>query len=377
LADRLLMQEEVDALLSLNEQQAAEAHAGGTAPAEKPPTPSAEISNKEKDALGEIGNISMGQAATTLSELLKLKVVITSPQVRVISKDDLIEGFTEPYVMVKVRYTQGLEGTCLFVIKTSDAAVIADLMMGGNGQNPPKELGELELSAVSEAMNQMMGAAATAMAEIFKRPVTIAPPDLSVFDKDAQQEKPGFDFADPIVAVSFKMTVEDLLDTEIMRVLEVKTAKEEAALLLQNIKLSDVETAPETKDLTEEPVAPASVPEAPSVTPLVSPTAPPAQPATTPPAIDQRKLDLILDIPLKVTVVLGRTKRLIKEILSLTPGSIVELAALADEPVEVLVNGTLVARGQVVVVNENFGVQITNIITPQERLQSLANSQKA
>lgn len=379
MAERLLMQEEVDALLSLNEQQATGSDAGETVPAKGPSTPSwEEISNEEKDALGEIGNISMGQAATSLSEILKLKVVITSPQVRVVTKDKLIAGFTVPYVVIRVRYIQGLEGTCLLVVKTNDAAVIADLMMGGDGQNPPKELGELELSAASEAMNQMMGAAATALAEIFKRTVAISPPDLFIFDKDKEGEKPGFDFTDPIVVISFKMAVEDLLDTEIIQVLEAKTAKEKAALLLENINLSDIEIKQETEDLTEGLTAPASVPEM-RAEPLGSPAAvPPAQPATAPPAVDQTKLDLILDIPLKVTVVLGRTRRPIKEILSLAPGSIVELAALADEPVEVLVNGTLVARGEVVVVNENFGVQITNIITPQERLQYLAdNSRRA
>lgn len=375
MADRLLMQEEVDALLSLNRQQAVEPDPGETGPAENPPASLWEMLDEEKDALGEIGNISMRSAATALSELLKQKVAITSPQVRVITKDELIKGFTVPYVIIKVRYIQGLKGTSLLVVKTNDAAVIADLMMGGDGQNPPAQLGELELSAASEAMNQMMGAAATALAEIFKRTVTISPPDLYVFDKDARGEKPEFDFTDPIVAVSFKMIVENLLDTEIIQVLEVQTAKEEANLFLATVDFSEIENKRERDDVAEKLTAPASKPEAPLFTPPLSPEAVPAgKPEEVPPGIDPRKLDLILDIPLKVTVVLGRTRRPIKDVLSLCPGSIVELAALADEPVEVLVNGTLVARGEVVVVNENFGVQITSIITPQERLQYLANS---
>lgn len=378
----MLMQEEVDALLSLNRQQAVESDPGEALP-EGSSAPSCQILNEEKDALGEIGNISMGSAATTLSELLKLKVVITSPQVKLISKDELIEGFDVPYVIIKVKYLQGLEGVSLFVVKTSDAAVIADLMMGGDGKNPPAELGDLELSAASEAMNQMMGAAATAMAGIFKRTVTISPPDLSVFDKEKEGEKPQFDFSDPIVAISFKMTVQDLLDTEIIQVLEAQTAKEEAALLLGTIDSAEIGNVPdinlslETDYFADKPAEPASVPEAPTFTPRPSPgDTPLAQPGATPLGVDPTKLNLILDIPLKVTVVLGRTKRPIKDVLSLTPGSIVELAALAEEPVEVLVNGTLVARGEVVVVNENFGVQITNIITPQERLQYLANSSR-
>lgn len=374
MADRLLMQEEVDALLSLKHQQDSGSDPGESAPTEDPSAPSVDILNEERDALGEIGNISMGSAATTLSELLKLKVVITSPHVRMITKDELMEGLTVPYMVIKIRYTQGLDGASLLIVKTSDAAVIAELMMGGDVQNPPKELGELELSAAGEAMNQMIGAAATALADIFKRTVTISPPDVFIFDTDKEGEKPQFDFTDPIVAISFKMTVEDLLDTEIVQVLEAKTAKEEAALLLETVGSSGLEISQEKESFGEEPGGLASMLDAPASTPPVSPAAAPASgPAVPPPGVDHTKLNLLLDIPLKVTVVLGRTKRPIKDVLSLTPGSIVELAALADEPVEVLVNGTLVARGEVVVVNENFGVQITNIITPQERLQYLAN----
>ncbi|WP_334111241.1 flagellar motor switch phosphatase FliY [Thermodesulfitimonas autotrophica] len=373
MADRLLKQEEIDALLSgnpeitgpdLQEAPALNNAATGTGGA---------LTEKEKDALGEIGNISMGSAATTLSELLNQKVVITSPRVEVTTEEALVSNFTVPYMIIKVRYTEGLAGLSLLVIKTADVAVIADLMMGGNGQNPPATLGELEISAVAEAMNQMMGAAATAMADIFKRTVNIAPPEVSVFDS-AEQKEFALGLGDQIVVIYFRMTVNDLLDTEIMQVLGIETAREQAALLWQNF-------------FPESPAATATASEKQDEAPAtdVGPIVPPPEPARAPVlqeglpvssslSVDQRKLELILDIPLKVTVVLGRTKRPIKEILSLGPGSIVELAALANEPVEVLVNGTLVAKGEVVVVNENFGVQITSIVTPQERLQYLAGN---
>lgn len=373
MADRLLKQEEIDALLSgnppettgpgLQEAPALNNAAAGTGGA---------LTEKEKDALGEIGNISMGAAATTLSELLNQKVVITSPRVEVTTEETLVSNFTVPYMIIKVRYTEGLAGLSLLVIKTTDVAVIADLMMGGNGQNPPATLGELEISAVAEAMNQMMGAAATAMADIFKRTVNIAPPEVSVFDS-AEQKEFALGLGEEIVVIYFRMTVNDLLDTEIMQVLGIETAREQAALLWQNF-------FPESPAATAEPERQEEV--SATDTGLVVPPPEPARapvlqegpPVSSSLSVDQRKLELILDIPLKVTVVLGRTKRPIKEILSLGPGSIVELAALANEPVEVLVNGTLVAKGEVVVVNENFGVQITSIVTPQERLQYLAGN---
>lgn len=377
LADRLLMQEEIDALLSMNQQQEADTAAQETdSPEQEAPAEASGagesaggdgLSDAEKDALGEIGNISMGSAATSLSEILNQKVTITSPRVTLTTRKELVESFSVPYMIIKVQYTQGLEGTSVLVIKTSDAAVIADLMMGGDGSNPVEELGEMEISAAAEAMNQMMGAAATAVANVFNRTVHISPPQAFIFHRGEGVEELDLGVADPIVVVSFRMTVGELLDTEIMQLLEIGTAKEKARLLWQGLDLGKEAppAAAETEAAAETPPPPAA--------PSSTPAAPAAgtQAAAGPSTVDPSKLDLILDIPLKVTVVLGRTRRPIKEILSLGPGSIVELAALADEPVEILVNGTPVARGEVVVVNENFGVQITSIITPQERIQYL------
>ncbi|MGQ9512484.1 flagellar motor switch phosphatase FliY [Thermodesulfitimonas sp.] len=374
MADRLLKQEEIDALLSgnppettgpdLQETPASDTAAAGTGDA---------LTDKEKDALGEIGNISMGAAATTLSELLNQKVVITSPRVEVTTEEALVSSFTVPYMIIKVRYTEGLAGLSLLVIKTTDVAVIADLMMGGNGQTPPTTLGELEISAVAEAMNQMMGAAATAMADIFKRTVNIAPPEVSVFDS-AEHKEFGLGLGDQIVVIYFRMTVNDLLDTEIMQILGIETAREQAALLWQDFFPETPAAAAVLGEQEEAAMTDTGLVAPPPVSAGASVAQEGLPASTLLPSIDQRKLELILDIPLKVTVVLGRTKRPIKEILSLGPGSIVELAALANEPVEVWVNGTLVAKGEVVVVNENFGVQITSIVTPQERLQYLAGN---
>ncbi|MEW6181681.1 MAG: flagellar motor switch phosphatase FliY [Bacillota bacterium] len=387
MADKLLMQEEIDALLSMNpeqnpdESQTEVSQAEGSAEASSPAASYDSVfTGEEKDALGEIGNISMGSAATCLSEILNRKVSITYPRVSVSGYDDLVKGFVVPYTAIKVRYTEGLTGSSFLVIKTDDVAIIADLMMGGDGHNPPAELGELELSAVSEAMNQMMGAAATSMADMYKKLISIAPPEATVFSQDEWAGHVDLGVEDPIVVVSFKMTIGELLDTEFMQIKGVSEAKEEVSLLWQGVvpRSKDMPDTPEeaietqiedlegTESPEEQPVLP--------VGPAPSPKAAPAErTAAVPSNIDQTKLDLILDIPLKVTVVLGRTRRPIKDVLALGPGNIVELATLADEPVEVLVNGTLVARGEVVVVNENFGVQITSIITPQERLLYLSS----
>ncbi|MQL51406.1 flagellar motor switch phosphatase FliY [Desulfofundulus thermobenzoicus] len=342
--------------------------------------PAVDLTPEERDALGEIGNISMGSAATTLSELLNQKVVITSPRVTTCLQEKFFASFKIPYVIIQVEFIEGLKGFNILIIQLKDAMIMADLMMGGDGTSLAEQISEMELSAASEAMNQMIGTASTSLATMFRRTINISPPTTKVLEVAADG---GVDYRlpteDPIVVVSFKMTIGELVDTEIMQIMSMSTAKEEAAMLLGQVLAQ-----------TMEPTAQATVAEqtaAPEPEAAAGPVQPPplnggARAAAALPGNggarfsiltdeEQRKLELLLDIPLKVSVVLGRTRRPIKEVLGLTPGAIVELSSLVDEPVEVLVNGTLVARGEVVVVNENFGVRITSIISPAERVEQL------
>lgn len=429
MSNRLLKQEEIDALLNAQvlepaQQEVAEAGtlgeqvqpeaAGLELPAEQnadlngagqsEKQPGAELpslSEEEKDALGEVGNICMGSASTTLSMLLNQKVNITSPSVTVTTFAELYSGFDIPHMTIYVRFVEGLSGYNLLIMRLQDAAVLADLMMGGDGANISEELTEIGVSAASEAMNQMIGSASTSMATMFTRTVNISPPETHVYHSNEQARPPELDHNSPIVVVWFKMAIGDVLDTQIMQVMGMDTAREEANLILG--QLMGVEAASPVQE--EEPAGEAEVKEDSSeldndfISSLIEelPAPEPAQitgassgpsassamkqqsraaaagvrPAVAPPGIDQERLDLILDIPLKVTVLLGRTRWPIKDILGLNPGSVVELQSLVDEPVEVLVNGTLVATGEVVVVNENFGVRITGIIRPEERLQYL------
>ncbi|NHM28234.1 flagellar motor switch phosphatase FliY [Desulfofundulus sp. TPOSR] len=352
-------------------QAAGEAPTAGCRPAE-------DLTPEERDALGEIGNISMGSAATTLSELLNQKVTITSPRVLTCTQEEFFAGFKVPYVIIQVEFKEGLKGFNVLIIQLKDAMVMADLMMGGDGTNVAEQISELELSAASEAMNQMIGTASTSLATIFRRTINISPPQTTVLEVSEGGAGYRLPTEDPIVVVSFKMTIGDLVDTEIMQIMSLETAKEEAAMLLEQLMAQTAAPAPEPAVGRQKAVPP---PEPQPAAARAEP--PPARAVGAPPGGDerrafgtlseeeQRKLELLLDIPLKVSVVLGRTRRPIKEVLGLTPGAIVELSSLVDEPVEVLVNGTLVARGEVVVVNENFGVRITSIISPEERVEQL------
>lgn len=426
---KMLSQEEIDALLkgppeeTVEDSGAVQSDGPETAPEDVPATPgsgneaglSLTLDKSEMDALGEIGNISMGSASTTLSELLRQKVSITSPVVKVIDQKSLFDSFQTPYIIIQVEFKEGLTGYNILVIRLRDAIVMSNLMMGGDGEIETEEITELEISAASEAMNQMIGSASTSMATMFGRQINISPPVSSMLSGD-EKDVVKLPIGDEIVTINFKMKIGDLLDTEIMQVLSIETAKKEAALLWEtmmgtssddNDELigddadaesilppdgdaagSFFETEPEAgpgaelsgeSNLREEKEAD-TAPTGPAH-PVGRPQAPPFAGSpyirdmdlsnTGLTQVEQRKMELLLDVPLKVSVVLGRTKRPIKEVLNLTPGAIVELNSLVDEPVEVLVNGTLVARGEVVVVNENFGVRINSILSPEERIRQL------
>ncbi|MEY9975988.1 flagellar motor switch phosphatase FliY [Lysinibacillus sp. RC79] len=357
-----------------------------------------------QDALGEVGNISFGSSATALSALLGQKVDITTPSISMINRNKLEEEFPHPYVAVQVEYTIGLTGMNLLVIKQSDAAIIADLMLGGDGLNPKPDLGEIQLSAVQEAMNQMMGSAATSMSTVFNKKVDISPPTIDLMNISQNEGRENIPEDDLLVKVSFRLKIGNLIDSNLMQLLPLKFSQNIVKSLLG-----------ETESI-EEPVAATIAPEAPVAPTPVQPqapvTPPPAQPvyqqqvapvqqpmyqeqqqipqATRPiqpvnvqqaqfasfdPNVisqsEARNLNMLLDIPLQVTVELGRTKRSVKEILELSSGSIIELDKLAGEPVDILVNSRLIAKGEVVVIDENFGVRITDVLSQAERLNNL------
>ena len=384
MSESFLSQEELDALLK-----------GEAAPAA---AASGEIlSDVEHDALGEIGNISMGSAATTLSILLGKRVSITTPKVGVSSLKEIQNACPLPFLVVEVGYTHGVHGTNLLAIKESDALIIADLMMGNDGTNPPTELNELYMSAVGEAMNQMMGSVATSMSTMFKQKIDISPPKANLIHFATHEPlTSALTATENVVRVAFRMEVEDLIDSEIMQILPVEVAK----TLVKNL-MGDMATQQAAAPAA--PAQPAAAPTAPQTAPPMAAAAAPAPAAAMPPqqgyyappqpsyqqpqvpvqavqfsplvpgamAGVDGNIGLILDVPLQVTVELGRTKKLIREILELSPGSVLELDKLAGEPVDVLVNGKLLAKGEVVVIDENFGVRITDIVSPIERASSL------
>lgn len=408
MSDDMLSQEEIEALLrgeTLDDKMNELESAGE----EKPLNVEDYLSPMEQDALGEVGNISFGSSATALSALLGQKVDITTPVVSIIDRNKLEEEFPHPYVAVQVEYTTGLSGMNLLVIKQSDAAIIADLMLGGDGLNPKPELSEIQLSAVQEAMNQMMGSAATSMSTVFNKKVDISPPSIDLMNIQNNEGRDNIPEEDILVKVSFRLKIGELIDSNLMQLVPLEFGKKIVKTLLGEDDEPIEEPAPPQQPVqqqveappVEQPVAPPPLQQPMQEQPVYQQQAaattyqeppsfslPPQQQVPQQPVNVQqaqfasfeapnisqseaRNLNMLLDIPLQVTVELGRTKHSVKEILQLASGSIIELDKLAGEPVDILVNSRLIAKGEVVVIEENFGVRITDIISQTDRINNL------
>lgn len=368
------------------------------------------LSTQEIDALGEIGNISMGTSATTLFTLLSQKVTITTPNVSLTSWSDLSKSYSSQYVAVKVEYTDGLIGSNLLILKQDDVKIITDLMMGGEGVIAEGELTDLHLSAISEAMNQMIGSSATSMSSMFSKRIDISPPKAFVVSFGNGDPFGEFEMNDVLVKIAFKMVVGTLIDSEIMQLLPMKFAKELVNSLLNSEKAKaapepemPAAPQPQAQPVMQQPVMQQPVIQQPVMQQPVMQQPMMQQPMMQQPmqgygydmgyqdmqrprnsvsvqpvqfqafddglsASEKKNISLIMDLPLQVTVELGRTQKLIRDILEFGSGSIIELDKLAGEPVDILVNGKAIAKGEVVVIDESFGVRITDIIHPSKRL---------
>lgn len=361
------------------------------------------LSDVEKDAVGEVSNICMGTAATTLSSLLNQRVDITTPRVMISTWDELARQYDRPCVMMQISYKEGIDGNNVLILRENDVKIITDLMMGGAGEvDPAEELSDLHLSAIGEAMNQMMGSSATSMSSMFNRKIDISPPVANIVEmySDNDYDLPEF-LKGRFVVVSFRMTIGTLIDSNIMQLYPVDFARELFEMFStdsdnsvkepENVAAAAPQPAPapqqpmQQQPMMQQPMMQQPMPQQPMMMqpsmmgqpmmgqPMAYGYAPQpdvnVQPASFQPfmgdlaAMSQKEnIDLIMDVPLEVTVELGRTSRTIKDILEFAPGTIVELNKIAGETVDVLVNGKNVAKGEVVVIEESFGVRITEII---------------
>ncbi len=390
MASDMLSQEEIDALLKGDVED--EGNEGNS-----------DLTSEEKDALGEIGNISMGTAATTLFTLLGQKVIITTPKVSITSVEELSEEYPIPFVAVDVKYKYGIEGANVLILRTNDVKIISDLMMGGDGKKAEGEVNEMDLSAISEAMNQMVGSSSTSLSEMFSTTIDIDPPRAFNIDfKEGDYAFDAFGDEEPLVKISFKMVIGDLIDSEIMQLLPFSFAKSMVDKLFNPEEESDnssdaVEQQP--SNFNNEPTTPnpsekgklqsnndysnnrqktsnktdnfndsqQNIEKQPVNVQKVDFQAFDNDENT----MYNESIDMIKDIPIELTAELGRTIKPINEILEYGPGTVIELDKLVGEPLEIFANGKFIAKGEVVVIDDNFGIRITDIINPAKRINRL------
>lgn len=426
--DGMLSQDEINALLSgMDLSGSTESEAPQeTAPASNEIDENL-LTETERDAVGEVANISMGSSATTLYSLVNRKVNITTPVVTMANWQTVLEEYEKPCVFIQIKYTVGLDGTNILVLKEDDVKIITDLMMGGDGTNIDGELGELHLSAISEAMNQMMGSAATSLSTMLGTMIDISPPEASRVDLTTYHD--GSDISPflggTFVKIAFRMQIGDLVDSTIMQLYPVDFARKIVETFITQ-QMGGAAESPAAEAPTPAP-APQSVPIPQDMSgmnmqqpmmgmpaqpmmdqqammgmnpmmynmgmPMQAGMGMPPQMAMNgmaqmymPPQVNmqqgvnvqpaqfqnfagdlaaitgQENIGLIKDVPLEVTVELGRTTKSIADILDFAPGTIIELDRIAGEPIDVLVNGKFVARGEVVVIEESFGIRVTEII---------------
>ncbi len=419
--DEMLSQDEISALLN-GMDLSNNANAGS-----KPVLDESQLSDDARDAIGEIANISMGSSATTLFSLVNLKVDITTPVVTMANWETVVADYERPCVFIQIRYTSGLDGSNVMILKEHDVKVITDLMMGGDGSNTSGELGELHLSAISEAMNQMMGAAATSLSTMMGKMIDISPPEANLMDLNDVNNGGEIDsfLEGDFVKIAFRMQIGDLVDSSIMQLypLEFANSLYETFITNQGGREPAPSAAPEPAPAPmgaapmQGAASPMGMPDMGQGNPQMNMGMPmnqmggmpmngmqqgmpmmgmngamgmpmmnnmgmpmmnmqgmPAQGMNIQPAqfqsfnsdmgamAGQENIGLIRDVPLDVTVELGRTRKSIAEILDFAPGTIIELDRIAGEPIDVLVNGKLVARGEVMVMEESFCIRVTEII---------------
>ena len=409
--DGMLSQDEINALLNGTDDSAGDAAEENTAGFGEDDADDSLLTDIEKDAVGEVANISMGASATTLFSIVNRKVNITTPVVKMATWKNVLEDYEKPCVFILIKYTQGLDGSNILILKEHDVKIITDLMMGGDGSNTDGELGELHLSAISEAMNQMMGSSATSLSTMLGKMIDISPPEASLVDLTAF--KSGGDIADflegTFVKIAFRMQIDDLVDSTIMQLYPVEFAKEiyDTFISSQGDEEPAPVAAPEPAPAAAPAPAPAPQPMPQQPMPAAAPQMDMSQMQMMPqmgmpqmqmmpqmgmpqmmpqmqmmpqpnmnvqpvqfqnfagdfnPLQSQENIELIKDVPLEVTVELGRTTKSISEILDFAPGTIIELDKIAGEPIDILVNGKFVAKGEVVVIEESFGIRVTEII---------------
>ncbi|MBM7854567.1 flagellar motor switch protein FliN/FliY [Desulfohalotomaculum tongense] len=330
MTEKLLSQKEIDELFARFDKQPIQEEATDL------------LTMQELDTISEIGNISMGSAATTLSQLLNHRVNIGYPKTIVCNQDEVFKSFLTPYLIIEVRFKKGLNGFNVLVISEQEVAAIADIMMGGTGDvKSPVKIGEMEMSATTEAMNQMIGASATAMSELFGIEIDISPPKATMVKDLANANHKPLPTDKPVVVARFEITIGSLIKTTFMQITNVDAAREQAHFLMMQAGILDavVDDIDNDSEPADRPELPASAPASASQLP---------------------NLGGVLSVPVEIVYSLGSSRSTVEELAKLQVGDQLELP-FPSRQVELLVGGMPVAKGEVQEDGKNTRIKIVQI----------------
>ncbi len=339
------------------------------------------------DVLREFGERFLGPSGASMAMLLgQDRVDVSCVDAKAASWAEFKMTLPAFVAIVQTGFEQSIKGPVLIIVKPHDVAVFASMVMGGDGKSGvATELSDMEFHAFGEVMGQVLAASATSATQLLGKKLGLTAPQVSQVDLN-QFALPA-EYAAQGVVFTYSLVVGDILNTEFYCLITENEAqalqnslspaeekKEEvmgessSATEQQEPSLADLLGAVEGSSTPSETTAsaPAKQKEV-SVQPVQFSSFEAGGGASAPTAMPAN-IELVLDVPLQVTVELGRAKKTVKEILELSTGSIVELDKMDGEPVDILANGKLFAKGEVVVIGETFGVRVVEIVSPQERL---------
>ncbi len=357
------------------------------------------LSKEELDAISEVSSIAMGAAGSTLGILVGQEIEIAPPQ---ISEYENLAGMDIPFgdapkTIIMVQFVKGIFTTALYIVKNSDVRKLAGMMLGSTEEGSDEELTELQLGAVGELMSQMMNSAATGMASVLHETVEINNPEVIAYSSDMLAQCLPKVLSEPFVLTNLQMKANQETVLEMMELRVSSELKEQVALFMSidaargGPEMATMDAAARDMEAPASAQISAHAEPQPAMAGTATPHARSAvgsgvhvDPVTVRPVEfgsfdhqpnvygeENKNLSLVMDVTLNLTVELGRTELPIKDVLELTRGSVIELDRIAGEPVDLMANGKLIAKGEVVVIEDNFGLRITSIISPAERLRGL------
>lgn len=356
MGDGSLSQDEIDALLQGADDMLSTPSASPMPDAAQKVGP---LSPVERESLADLLNSTMEMVVPSLSGYLNKNIRISSAMVEIKHRDDLRADFTRKYVQLSLDYTGGFTGKNLIIFNYEDAEIISSLMMGDDSGTPPKELTEAHQSTIQEFVNQMMSSLATGFSNKFGRPINVTTPTLSIVQKSSDLKLPA---GSDLIKITYNLNLESLINSKIYHIMELQLGSDVAkSSMSAGGAMASQAMQPHDMGISQQ----------------VGPQHVGINAVKFPPLGDSvpygagSNISLLMDVPMTLTVELGRTRQLVRDILGLGEGSIIELDKLAGEPVDLLVNGKLIAKGEVVVIDENFGVRVTDIVSPAERMNKV------